>query len=394
MACSFLFTTIAVVGLLATCQAASKMSGKIRCNGDDSDCPENMVCTGNDIVKRCVSSMILGTGCGRTAFQVCERHLDCIRYKCLKPIKKGGDCLQPFAYCQDDNVCFGLDEEKRCVTRIEEGRRCDLKGFSICVEGFDCVRGRCRLPLIKEGRSCLAKDSECEEGTVCAGTEEKKRCVVPMKEGQKCRRDPFWVCEKRFECYKGMCVPPSIKKNHSCVQKGARCVEGTVCAGLANRKRCVVPMKENERCRKDPFWICEDKLECVKGVCLPPAIKKGRSCVKKGSRCTDGTVCAGRKGHKKCVVPMKEGGNCRKDPFWVCVEGLDCYKGTCVQPPIKKGCSCVKKGSRCIDGTVCAGVRKRKRCVVPMKKGQHCRKDPFWVCLEGLQCVKGTCALP
>eukprot|EP00171_Calliarthron_tuberculosum_P003147 IDg3147t1 len=77
-------------------------------------------------------------------------------------------------------------------------------------------------------------------------------------------------------------------------------------------------------------------------------------------KCPHGQVCAGSSKVKKCVTPMKEGGRCGVDPFWVCLKGLRCKDHVCV----KRRAKCPK----CPHGQVCAGTRTVKKCVTPMKR--------------------------
>lgn len=241
--------------------------------------------------------------------------------------------------------------------------------------------------------SCSPEDTTCPKGRVCAGGRpDNMRCVKPMPEGGFCKGDPFWVCARGLACVGKVCVK-AVKKGGSCVPPGSICEDGTVCAGgRPDNKRCVKPMPIGGVCKGDPFWVCEEGLECVNKVCVKE-VRKGESCVPPNTVCEDGTVCAGgRPDNKRCVKPMPVGGRCKGDPFWVCEEGLVCKNQVCRRKIAVKGESCVAPTTKCMKGTVCAGGKPdNKRCVKPLAEGDFCKGDPFWVCDKGLECVREMC---
>ncbi|PXF39691.1 hypothetical protein BWQ96_10608 [Gracilariopsis chorda] len=365
------------------------------CTRPYSFCPRGSVCAGTEERKLCVQPIRLGSQCGKNQFFVCESGLECVDGICTAPkVPEGGNCLTARSVCVDGTVCAGTNTRKKCVTPMSVGGRCGQDPFWICEAGLDCVDGTCTKPKIPKGGDCLPEGSVCVDGTVCAGTDTKKQCVTLMSVGGRCGQDPFWICEAGLDCVDGTCTKPKIPKGGDCLPEGSVCVDGTICAGTDTKKQCVTPMSVGGRCGQDPFWICEAGLDCVDGTCTKPKIPKGGDCLPEGSVCVDGTICAGTDTKKQCVTPMSVGGRCGQDPFWICEAGLDCVDGTCTKPKIPKGGDCLPEGSVCVDGTICAGTDTKKQCVTPMSVGGRCGQDPFWICEAGLDCVDGTCTKP
>lgn len=227
-------------------------------------------------------------------------------------------------------------------------------------------------------------------GKVCAGTRRVKKCVKPMGEGQFCKGDPFWVCGSGLKCRDRVCVKSSVKDPRiRCDRPGVVCPSGTKCVG--NKvKRCIRPMKEGGECRNDPYWICASGLECQRRKCVKATGKAppGGRCEEKP--CIDGEVCAGI-AVKRCIVPMGPGKECRNDPFWICEKGTFCKDNVCTFM-VEEGEDCLRMGAMCVAGAKCVGTSTRKICKKPMVLGGVCNKlDPFWYCDVGLRCYWGTC---
>lgn len=384
---------IALLSLLLTVHGlpAALKTATTACTQYGASCGNDRICAGPDGKLLCVRPMPAGNSCAVDPYWVCRESLRCENHVCVVP--EMGDCFLNENFCSSGTICAGIGNLKRCVHPAGEGYSCGSNHFQICKTGLRCTNDECVRPQIPAGNSCSESGAQCEEGTICAGTTENKRCVAPMGEGKQCGQDPFWICEEGLDCKNGVCIANYIPKGGDCSKLKSKCEAGTVCAGTAKRMRCVVPMAENETCGRDPFWVCESSLDCVDNLCKKMAIEKGGNCLPKDSVCTEGTVCAGRSDKKRCVKPMSEGERCGRDPFWICKAGLDCVENRCVLPRVRKGGNCLKEGSVCVEGTVCVGTEMRKKCVTPMDKGEKCGKDPFWVCKAGLTCTNGTCNL-
>lgn len=106
-----------------------------------------------------------------------------------------------------------------------------------------------------------------------------------------------------------------------------------------------------------------------------------------GIKCAQGQVCAGGVKDKRCVKPMPVGGKCNTDPFWVCAQGLKCVKNICEKDiiTVKPGDSCDGKTRICPSPTKCVGPSGQKKCKKLMGLGESCA-DPFWVCKDPLVC--------
>lgn len=236
--------------------------------------------------------------------------------------------------------------------------------------------------LVSRGENCTLSPSSCVDGTVCAGSEFNMRCVKPMEVGDRCGVDPFWVCADGLVCESNTC---KIPRGGRCTTAQSSCVDGTTCAGTETKKRCVKPMSVCGKCATDPFWVCRDGLVCESNVCKVP---RGNTCTQYRNCCASGSTCAGTRGKMRCVKPMPVCGRCGVDPYWVCAEGLICEANVCKVP---RGRNCTARGSCCESGTVCAGTETKKRCVKPMKAGGQCGVDPYWVCADGLICKSNVC---
>lgn len=384
---------LALLSLLLTVHGlpSTMKKGTLACTQYGVPCGNNRKCAGPDENLLCVRAMPAGKSCAVDPYWICEESLKCENHVCVVP--EMGNCSQNEDHCSSGLICAGSGNLKRCVRPVGEGHSCGSNSFQICETGLNCANDKCVRPQVSAGGNCSASKVQCKEGTVCVGKLENMRCVVPMEEGKQCGQDPYWVCKGGLVCSNGLCIANDIPKGGDCLNSELKCEAGTVCAGTGIRMRCVVPMGENEICGKDPFWVCESNLSCIDNSCIKKTVRKGGSCLSRDSVCIDGTVCAGRPDKKRCVKPMSEGERCGKDPFWICQAGLECLENRCVHPRVSKGGDCFEEGSVCEEGTVCAGTASRKKCVTPMDEGQKCGRDPFWVCKAGFSCKNGVCNL-
>lgn len=361
------------------------------CLPEGSQCVDGTVCAGTASEKSCVSVIPGGGSCTDDDLSVCEEGFECIDGTCaVHPVPEGGDCLPEDSKCVEGTICVGTDAVKTCITPISPGGECTDDVLSVCEEDYDCVEGVCSPPTVPKGGDCSAEDAVCTEGTVCAGRPHRRRCVTPMPIGGRCGQDPRWVCEDGLVCMRKVCKPKPLPEGSDCLPEGSVCEDGTVCAGGPTRKRCVVPMQIGGPCGTDPRWICAEGLECMQKKCVLAPVPEGGNCKPEGSVCVDGTVCAGRK-HRLCVKPMPEGGRCGRDPRWICDEGLVCMKKRCRRNPLDVGVDCSAERSTCVKGAVCAGSDSEKMCVVPGGVGDACGSDAFSVCETGYPCENGYC---
>ncbi|KAI0562538.1 hypothetical protein FGB62_58g042 [Gracilaria domingensis] len=352
------------------------------CAVDNPLCVDDTICVGTDMKKKCVKPISLRRKCGQTPFSVCKKGLVCEEGFCKIP--EGRDCAVDNPLCVDDTICVGTDMKKKCVKPISLRRKCGQTPFSVCKKGLVCEEGFCKIP---EGRNCAVDNPLCVDGTTCAGTKSVKKCVRPKDVRMRCGKNPFAVCKKDLVCEDGLC---KIPRNGDCTAKGSLCIDGTVCIGTNQKRKCLMLGGMNKPC--GPGTLCPRGLQCVGGFCRMPKIPVGGSCLKPGSICVDGSICAGTPRKKVCVKPKSIEQKCGRSPFWVCKRGLHCIRGIC-KKKIPHGGNCLRKGAFCAHGTVCVGTSRVKRCVIPGPAGYRCGKNPFMVCRKGLKCQHGLCRL-
>lgn len=247
--------------------------------------------------------------------------------------------------------------------------------------------------FLPEKADCTHATTSCIPGTVCAGRPTHKKCVIPMKEDEFCKGDPFWVCESGLECVDELCVVPKIEEGNSCKGNVSGCEDGTVCAGSRRRKKCVVPMKEGELCKGDPFWVCASGLNCVDQTCKKPTVLEGGSCNESGAECAEGTVCAGRRGRAKCVQPKWLGEKCRRGTYAVCHKDLNCSRRRCRGKFVGRGRSCDGTTKTCRKPSHCVRKEDKKTFVCGTRRieGDQCKEHHDFRCVDGLLCISGKC---
>lgn len=191
-------------------------------------------------------------------------------------------------------------------------------------------------------------------------------------------------------CVRGRCFRPS-PRGGSCSARGSCCSSGLTCAGRRRRRVCVTPMREGGRCNTDPKWVCASGLMCVNNVCRAPVGRFG-SCQSRDSVCAAGLTCVGPSRRRLCVELMGENRRCGTDPYWICASGLQCVGNLCRREVrrIARGRSCSRSGSVCADGLMCLGSRRRRVCVSVVRAGGRCRRSGS-VCTRGYICARGRC---
>lgn len=235
---------------------------------------------------------------------------------------------------------------------------------------------------IEDRGECTDTPDLCVSGKACVGTLTKKKCKTLMGPGEQCEVDPFWVCENGLECDDKVC---KITQGGECTESPTECLDGLTCVGTNKRKLCKVVRELGETCGQDPFWVCEDGLVC-EGTCRIP---EGGSCDDAPNACVSGTRCisdivgSGKVcGKPKPAKPVPAGGACKVTGTDKCDKGLKCERNVC---KIKSEGVCTNNVDDCQSGTMCVGTDRKKKCKRPMGVGKSC-KDPFWVCRSSLVC--------
>lgn len=345
-------------------------------------CISGKSCVGTGSTKKCKSLMGVGERCQQDPFWVCERGLRCEDNVCKIP--SGEVCTDNTKLCANGLSCVGTGSKKKCKTLMGVGERCERDPFWVCESVLSCEDNVCK---ISSGGVCTDNTKLCAKGLSCVGTGTLKKCKTLRKVNQKCGKDPFWVCKSGLVC-QGTC---KIAEDGVCTSSTKSCATGLACVGLRRTKRCKVLVSINGVCGKTDFDICKRGLVCQKKKCKIP---NGQSCDgAPKTACVSGTVCV-KESDKgpRCLVPppVKVGGTCKKAGFDKCSKGLVCESNVC---KIGRLGVCTKNNRLCAKGLSCVGAGKTKKCNMLMGPGKKCETDPFWFCQKGLVCQKKECKI-
>lgn len=316
----------------------------------------------------------------------CQERLICESHVCKIP--RGNRCNAAPDQCAAGTICAGTDARKKCVTPRGPGVRC-YNVFTPCADGLVCESGVCKTT---KGSSCLAAGSICVDGTICVGGGSKKICVRPRRLDEKCDPDRLIVCKKNLVCTGGTCSKPVVPVGGDCLPSGSVCVDGSTCVGTDTKKVCATPSPLDGSCGT-AFTFCGSGLECDDGTCKKPKVPEGGDCKPEGSVCEEGTVCIRGRRKKICVRPRDIGEKCSTKRLIICKDGLVCARRLCRRPRVPVGGDCLRKGSKCVRGAVCVGTDTKKICAIPSPLRGECGTD-FTLCADGLVCRRGVCRRP
>lgn len=237
---------------------------------------------------------------------------------------------------------------------------------------------------IPAGGDCTKRPNKCDKDLHCVGPSDRRRCKPLQKLGARCGQDPYWVCAKGLTCQ----YRCRISLNGFCTDDPNWCARGLHCVGTKHTKRCKKPVKVGGSCNVDPFWKCGSGLTCQHKKCR---FTQGEECTDDPNWCAKGLKCVGSKYYKQCEKPVKLGGQCLIEPFWVCDKGLVCGKDNICR--IKQGEECTKTPKQCAHGLHCVGTPYHKQCEKPVKAGGSCDFEPYWKCGKGLKCQSEVCRI-
>lgn len=350
------------------------------CTNFTTGCKSGMICVGDDDKKVCAEPVLVGGKCESDRLKVCNSGLICQDSTCKIP--EGESCIENTADCSSGLNCVEIGEGKQCQKPSSVGGECENALFKVCTSGLICEENVCKIPTLG---TCTIDLDGCAFGLSCFGTDDEKKCTKPIPVGGECETDPFQFCESALVCLNNMC---KIAENSACTDNQEGCVDGLRCVGSNDVKQCTKPSPVGGDCEISMFSLCEDDLKCEENQCK---IREGSVCTGAPNSCSSGLSCVGANEEKRCKTLMPVGGKCRTDPFWICEKGLVCQKEHCRIP--SKGL-CLHAPKFCARGTKCVGTNTKKRCKKPMRLGGRCGTDPFWVCGGRLLCDNNRCKLP
>lgn len=316
----------------------------------------------------------VGATCHPNSYQKCDHGLTCEGEKCK--INDNGSCKSNPTSCLSGRVCVGTSSTKRCKIPMGPGQRCERDPFWVCRSSLTCVHNICKIGL---GAVCTDYPDECASGLSCVGSGSVKRCNKLMDIGGQCEVDPWWVCRPGLVCQNQEC---KIPQGGVCTANPDECASGLACVGSGSAKRCNKPMGPGGQCEVDPYWVCEPGLTCAHKRCKIP---ENGSCTGNTDQCVSSLACVGTSSNKRCKKLMDVGERCGVDPFWVCKPSLPCQGNVCRIP---QDGSCTNQEDLCEEGTNCIGKDHDYRCKAPVGLGGSCGNDVFSVCEEKLACDK------
>lgn len=309
-------------------------------------------------------------------------------------IERGELCEGISEACASGLSCIGKEGLKRCFPKRKVDEQCGNDPFWECEDDLRCVSKLCVKPLIALGESCNLPTDICENLLSCVGNTGNKRCFKKRAINEKCGKDPFWVCEEPLDCVSDICIKAKIGEALPCNTETDECEESLTCVGNPGNKACVRTRGVGESCSKDPVILCNFDLDCLSSICVKPRVGKGLPCNDATEICEKGLRCAGPEDDKRCFIKRDVGEICEEEPFSICKYGLDCIAGVCIRSPIGKGKSCDGMDSICEKGLSCLGKKGNKKCFAKLDAGSKCGNNPFSVCKFGLDCLSNFCVKP
>lgn len=287
----------------------------------------------------------------------CERHDECISGycraggvascggQCAAPIAVGGACAPRRDVCAAGSSCEpGPDGRHRCLVHGAPGARCG-QGLGVCVEGTECVDGRCTLP-VTEGQACTPGQVSCGEDLECVAVPgDIARCWARPRLGEACQPDlPCAGTCLRCDLAQGRCVARG-GEGDACVPGEDHCLFAYDCSAAG---RCVLRPRPGEACAKTADFPRGNCLyrdhDCRAGSCVPLP-KLGESCgtgEDQSFSCAEGT-CQFSTGNTTgvCAPPEPGPGPGEVCQNGSCRDGAFCAEGTC-QAVLASGARCTE----------------------------------------------------
>jgi hypothetical protein len=351
--------------LKGTCRATEGEVGDVCDFG--YDCAYDLVCVHEVTGGTCAEPGAIGDACDDE--DDCQYSLACFAHECAARSATGGTCdMLPWHP-------WSAGDESYEYTYPSDGSGRLYGDHSDCVDGDECWQGTC-VAEGELGYSCY-ENEECSSGLVCRDN----HCQPLGQAGAECDWQEDADCAASLLCDDGLCA--TAGGIHASCYGSDPCDSGLVCKD----DRCGAPAQLGELC--EPWWWtpsgyntgCAAGLACVDSLCAV-AGSLGAPCSDTNS-CLDGLVCSTY--NDECALPAAEGEYCWDVP---CAQGLVCdqYSDTCTTPAAL-GESC--ESLACGAGLACDFDS--EVCMWAANAGDACGSASNAACLEGLECLSGTC---
>jgi len=303
----------------------------------------------------------------------CSRRGQCQpKNVCRKPEDCKRHGWQPFIKCLGHFTCEDGQCGYRCGQEEEEPPKEDASCAAVsCLEGSQCVDGRCELPVDDGGAASCAAVS-CLEGTHCVNGE----CLPNEDDTSSCA---LILCEPDTHCVGGQCVPlePVPEPNGLCTSS-AECLRGQYCSSrgvcLGQFECCAASDCEGRptsNFMRRPF--CRNgRFRCEKGRCRWRCRAEGG---------LDDSAAAGDTNDETVSCPYEDPCN-----LIDCATGFTCRDGQCVP----RSCG---DGPACAESEYCGSEAQclpQGFCRLPL----DCQADPSFIhplCTGSFSCSEGQC---
>lgn len=243
------------------CRKQVPLNGPCRTDSVGKECMPGLVCDGlangqPDVNGRC--KLRLNSPCRKFRGTPCKTGTSCINDKCRPPSPPGGKCnvmgggpkCGPRSMCEDgvcrlraNAVCTSATRElcakglvcagdgkpglKRCKPRVGLLQRCDTDRNvgRICDENLECDPHdwKCRIP---HDEDCSRAPHGCATNARCVRQGRQRVCKHAMQAGEKCTKDPLWVCDEGLLCQNHVC---KVNVGGACNIPMHECASGMHC---------------------------------------------------------------------------------------------------------------------------------------------------------------------
>ena len=262
----------------------------------------------------------------------------------------GADCNPADSQCDQGLVCVGIQDRTQCLWAGNQSCQED----AMCASG-ECSKtnGLCALAVLDP---CDPLENGCRSDASCDG--EKKVCLVnagaPCTTNDECATD---LCES------GVCKTkaPPVSIGDPCTAAGT-CPDPLICD--ADKKTCL---------GKEGYVGCTAHSQCLTKYC------SGNTCtaLEDFRNCTADGLCSP---NQRCVV-FAEGKSCFNSPGRPCSGDGQCSSGYCAGGICSPDNGACTRPSDCKPPFIC--VTAKKKCLLP---------NYAMTCTSDALCLSGYCA--